>query len=52
MIDKCTIDGDEFQPFNVTLREQQPVERVAGGRLGIDSVEDVSDFYIEDLQAN
>jgi hypothetical protein len=52
MIDKCTIDRDELQPFNVTLREQQPVEGVAGGRLGIDCVEDVSDFYIEDLQAN
>lgn len=52
MIDERTIDGDQFEPFHVTLREQQSIEWITGGRLWIDGVEDVRDFNPEYLQAN
>lgn len=52
MIDECTIDRDKQKAFDMTLREQQTVEGVAGGRLGIEGVENVGDFDPEYLQAN
>lgn len=44
MIDEGTVNRDQLEPFHMTLGEQQPVERISGGRLGIDGVEDVGDF--------
>lgn len=44
MIDEGTVNRDQFEPFHMTLDEQQPVEGISGGRLGIQDVEDVRDF--------
>ena len=36
------VDGEEPQAFDVTLRQQHPVERIAGHRLGLDGGERVA----------
>ncbi len=52
MVDEGTINRDQFEPFHMTLGQQQPVKGVSGRRFGIQGVEDVRDFDAEYIQTN
>jgi hypothetical protein len=42
MRNEGAVDGEEPQSLDLTLREQHPVERIAGHRLGLDGRERVA----------
>lgn len=50
MIDQRAVDRHQLQPFDLTLREQETVERVTRFRLRIDRSNDVGRTDCEDRQ--
>ncbi len=52
MIDQRAVDRHQLQPFDLTLREQETVERVTCFRLRIDRGDDMSRMDCEDRQAS
>lgn len=52
MIDEGAIDRNKLKPLDVALGEKQAIERVSGGRLGVEGVKDVRDFDPKYLQSD
>lgn len=52
MTDQGTVDRNKLKVLDLALGEKQTIERISGGRLGIQGVEDVGDVYVQDLQAS
>lgn len=52
MTDQGTVDRNKLKALDLALGEKQTIERISGGRLGIQGVEDVGDFDPEYLQSD